>query len=50
MHLWSHPAGWAAAVIVPSLVFGYVRDRYQSVYPSIVLHLYYNAGYALLFQ
>ena len=44
-HFWQHPPLWALAVIVPSLVFGYVRDRYGSAYPAIVLHIFYNAGY-----
>jgi membrane protease YdiL (CAAX protease family) len=44
-HFWQHPALWALAVTVPSLVFGYVRDRYGSVYPAITLHMIYNAGY-----
>jgi hypothetical protein len=49
-HLWSHPAGWAVAVMIPALVFGYFRDRYTSTYPAIALHIYYNVGYALLFR
>ncbi len=44
-HLWQHPPLWALAVAAPSLVFGYVRDRYGSVYPAIILHMVYNAGY-----
>jgi membrane protease YdiL (CAAX protease family) len=44
-HFWQHPPLWALAVTVPSLVFGYVRDRYGSVYPAITLHMIYNAGY-----
>ncbi|ETW98197.1 MAG: hypothetical protein ETSY1_19725 [Candidatus Entotheonella factor] len=44
-HFWQHPPLWALAVAAPSLVFGYVRDRYGSVYPAIVLHMIYNAGY-----
>ncbi len=48
-HLLYHAPLWAAAVIFPSLVFGYFRDRYQSVTPAIVLHVFYNAGYFWLF-
>jgi membrane protease YdiL (CAAX protease family) len=44
-HCWSHPPLWAAAVLVPSFIFGYCRDRYTSVYPCMVLHAFYNAGY-----
>lgn len=46
-HWWSHPPPWAIAVVVPSLIFGYFRDRFGSVYPAIVLHSFYNAGYFL---
>jgi len=48
-HLLYHTPSWAAVVIFPSLVFGYFRDRYQSVAPAIVLHVFYNAGYFWLF-
>jgi len=36
-------------VIFPSLIFGYFRDRHRSVYPSIWLHVFYNAGFFTLF-
>ena len=44
-HFVSHPALWAAAVIVPALVFGFFRDRYASIWPGAALHGFYNAGY-----
>lgn len=47
-HCWYHPPLWAAAVLLPSLMFGYCRDRYMSVYPGLVLHAFYNAGYFAL--
>jgi uncharacterized protein len=47
-HWWSHPPGWAVAVIIPSLIFGYCRDRYACLYSSIALHAFYNAGYFML--
>jgi uncharacterized protein len=47
-HWWSHPPLWAVAVLLPSLIFGYCRDRYASVYPCMVLHAFYNAGYFCL--
>jgi len=47
-HLWNHSVPWALAVFVPSLIFGYFRDRTLSVYPAIVLHIYYNLGYFLV--
>lgn len=48
-HLWRHPPLWAALTFFPSLVFGFFRDRHQSVMPPIVLHMTYNAGYFWLF-
>ena len=47
-HLFYQPPAWALAVFVPSLVFGYFRDRHDSVIPSIILHFWYNAGFFLL--
>jgi uncharacterized protein len=47
-HFFSHPPQWAIAVFFPSLIFGYFRDRHDSLYPSIFLHIFYNAGYFLL--
>jgi membrane protease YdiL (CAAX protease family) len=35
-------------VLLPSLLYGYFRDRHGSVYPAIALHVFYNAGYFLL--
>lgn len=46
-HLWHHPAPWAAAVLFPSLLFGYFRDRHGTVVTPIVLHATYNAAYFL---
>jgi len=47
-HLASHSVSWSLLVFVPSLCFGFIRDRFGSVYPAIVLHAFYNAGYFLL--
>ncbi len=44
-HLWTHPPLWALAVLAPALVFGYSRERYASLYPGLLLHIFYNAGY-----
>lgn len=49
MHLISQPPVWAALVFIPSLVFGWARDRYDSIVPSILLHALYNAGFVWLF-
>jgi membrane protease YdiL (CAAX protease family) len=48
-HLFHHSMLWAMMTFFPSLIFGYFRDRYKSIYPSIILHIFYNAGYYLLF-
>jgi len=53
MHLLNHAPLWAAAVLLPSLAFGYFRDRYDGT-PSallapIALHVFYNAGWFFLF-
>lgn len=45
MHFINHPPFWALAVFFPSLVFGYFRDRCDSVIPAIALHILYNFGY-----
>jgi membrane protease YdiL (CAAX protease family) len=47
-HLASHSISWSLLVFIPSLCFDLVRDRFGSVYPSIVLHVFYNTGYFLL--
>ena len=48
-HLFSHATPWAAGTLFPSLVFGYFRDRDGSLVLPIALHVFYNAGYFLLF-
>jgi len=48
-HLVSHSPEWAAATFAPSLLFGYFRERHQSVTPSAILHVFYNCGWFLLF-
>lgn len=47
-HLAAHAPALAAATFFPSLVFGYFRDRYRSIAPGAVLHIFYNAGWFLL--
>jgi uncharacterized protein len=45
LHFLSHPPLWAAGVLLPSLLFGYFRERHNSLYPPLCLHIYYNTGY-----
>ncbi len=48
-HLIAHSWLWAISVFVPSIIFGYFRDKYQSVKPAIILHVVYNSGYFYLY-
>ena len=48
LHFINHPPLWAAGVLLPSLLYGYFRDRHDNVAPAIALHVFYNAGYFLL--
>ncbi|MCW8830222.1 MAG: JDVT-CTERM system glutamic-type intramembrane protease [Gammaproteobacteria bacterium] len=43
LHTLTNPPLWAISIVVPSIVFGYFRDTFKSVYPSIILHSAYNA-------
>ena len=47
-HFVNHPPLWAAGVFVPALVFGFFRDRYTSIWPGMVLHVFYNGGYFMM--
>ncbi len=44
LHLYYHVWYFAFLVFFPSLVFGFFRDRYQSVIPGVILHIWYNSG------
>jgi len=43
IHMIGNATLFSLTVFIPSLVFGYFRDRCNSIYPSIVLHCAYNA-------
>lgn len=47
VHFLHHPPLWAATVLVPSLVFGWLRDRYRNTWPCIVMHVLYNGAFFL---
>ena len=49
LHFINHPPLWAAAVFIPSLLFGFFKDRSGRLGAPIVLHVFYNSGYFLLF-
>ncbi|RRS30264.1 MAG: hypothetical protein P794_07890 [Epsilonproteobacteria bacterium (ex Lamellibrachia satsuma)] len=42
MHFVHHEPLWAFLVFFPSLVFGYFKESFDSVLPSIFLHMFYN--------
>jgi membrane protease YdiL (CAAX protease family) len=48
LHLVYHPILWALAVFIPSLIFGYFKDRTGYILPAIILHIFYNSGFFLL--
>ncbi len=46
-HLLSHAPWWAASVLLPSLVFGFFRERHGHVGPAVALHMHYNTCYLI---
>ena len=42
MHFVHHTPLWALLVFIPSLIFGYFKEQYKSILPSIFLHMFYN--------
>ena len=49
LHFINHPPVWAASVFVPSLIFGFFRDRTGGLSAPVLLHVFYNSGYIWLF-
>lgn len=47
LHIFYQPIIWALIVFIPSIVFGYFKEKYNSLLPSIFLHSYYNAGFII---
>lgn len=47
LHLRAQPLSWALAVAGPSLVLGHLRERFDSVWPAMLVHAVYNAGFGL---
>ncbi|MGH1360772.1 MAG: JDVT-CTERM system glutamic-type intramembrane protease MrtJ [Burkholderiaceae bacterium] len=47
-HLSAQPVLWALAVAAPSLVLGHLRERFDSIWPAILIHALYNLGFGLL--
>jgi len=42
MHFVHHTPLWAMLVFIPSLIFGYFKEQYKYIVPSIFLHMFYN--------
>lgn len=49
LHLVRQSVLWSVAVFPPSLLLGLLRERYGNTRPGILLHVFYNSGYFLLF-
>ena len=49
LHFFYHAPVWAMSVFIPSLIFGFFKERHQSLVPAIILHVFYNGGYYTLF-
>ncbi len=49
LHFFAHPPLMAALVFIPSLVFGYFRDRHGGITSPVILHCFYNFSYFSLF-
>ena len=45
MHAMYHPPLWALGTFFPSLIFGWVWTRYQSILPCWAIHWVYNVFY-----
>lgn len=50
LHFIYHPPVWALLVLFPSLVFGFFKDRTQSLTAPVILHVFYNSGFLWLFS
>ena len=47
-HLFNHNPIWALSTFFPSLVFGWSKDRYNTLLAPLMRHCYYNAGWFYL--
>ena len=45
LHIAYNPNLWSVSVFIPTLVFGYFRERHNSIYSAFALHGFYNLGY-----
>ncbi len=49
LHLFTHPPIWAIGTFFPALIFGYFREKHNSLWPAVILHFFYNLGYFFFF-
>jgi len=47
-HLFMHSPFWAMSTLFPAVVFGYFRERHNSLWPAVMLHFFYNCSYFVL--
>jgi membrane protease YdiL (CAAX protease family) len=47
-HLFHQSLPVSLLILMPSLVFGELRDRFGSTRPAILMHVYYNLGLLLV--
>lgn len=50
LHLVHQSALWPLLIFFPSLVFGFSKERYQSLWAPVLLHSWYNLGFVWLFR
>ena len=43
-HLFNHNPFWALSTFLPSMIFGWSKDRYNTLLAPLMLHCYYNAA------
>lgn len=48
LHLLKHSMVWSIATFIPSLMFGWLRERTGLTWPAVAMHVYYNFGYFYL--
>jgi len=48
-HLIYSPWIWALLVFFPSIIFGYMKERHQSLLSPIIMHGFYNLGFFWLY-
>lgn len=49
-HTFYHSIGWSFAVLVPSLIFGYSKEVYKTLKAPIILHIFYNFCYFMIYE